>query len=124
VKQAAVATKPVKAIIHIGTGTDLMQELSGLPVKEQKLVTKNYLLEAQQQIADLEENIQKEEKSVKALTKDLKETTLMKKLKAKKLSLNNQRKLKDDLLARYTGAKILAGKLGIINETKQIGEGD
>lgn len=123
-KQAAVATKPVKAIIHIGTGTDLMQELSGLPVKEQKLVTKNYLLEAQQQIADLEENIQKEEKSVKALTKDLKETTLMKKLKAKKLSLNNQRKLKDDLLARYTGAKILAGKLGIINETKQIGEGD
>lgn len=123
-KQAAVATKPVKAMIHIGTGTDLMQELSGLPVKEQKLVTKNYLLEAQQQIADLEENIQKEEKSVKALTKDLKETTLMKKLKAKKLSLNNQRKLKDDLLARYTGAKILAGKLGIINETKQIGEGE
>lgn len=123
-KQAVVATKPVKAMIHIGTGTDLMQELSGLPVKEQKLVTKNYLLEAQQQIADLEENIQKEEKSVKALTKDLKETTLMKKLKAKKQSLNNQRKLKDDLLARYTGAKILAGKLGIINETKQIGEGE
>lgn len=123
-KQAVVATKPVKAMIHIGTGTDLMQELSGLPVKEQKLVTKNYLLEAQQQIADLEENMQKEEKSVKALTKDLKETTLMKKLKAKKQSLNNQRKLKDDLLARYTGAKILAGKLGIINETKQIGEGE
>jgi hypothetical protein len=48
----------------------------------------------------------------------------MKKLKAKKQSLNNQMKLKDDLLARYTGAKILAGKLGIINETKQIGEGE
>ncbi len=82
--QTAVAEKKQNKLMHIGTGSELLENIKTLPVRQQKAAIENFFVEVTRQITDLDVSIEAGETEVKEISAAIRKSSLNQKKLAKK----------------------------------------